>query len=134
MDLSQGRVKFQSRNPFHDTNICSTLALEPAKVAFQEGLKIFKQQLTEDPRKRELVNQLQTTSLQDVLDSVVAAKLHYEERCTSNKARDCLSAFSKRVHHYGHIMDVMVEHHPEYASLVWGAMKLFFGVGKLLFL
>ena len=29
-------------------------------------------------------------------------------------------------------MDVMVQHHPEYVSLAWGAMKIVFGVRKLL--
>ena len=28
-------------------------------------------------------------------------------------------------------MDVLVQHHPEYVSLAWGAMKLVFGVGVL---
>ena len=26
-------------------------------------------------------------------------------------------------------MDVLVQHHPEYVALAWGAMKLVFGVG-----
>lgn len=41
-------------------------------------------------------------------------------------------AFSKRVHYYGKVMDVMVQQHPEYASLAWGAMKIVFGVGQSL--
>jgi hypothetical protein len=35
---------------------------------------------------------------------------------------------SERVHYYGNIMDVLVQHHPEYVSLAWGTMKLLVGV------
>lgn len=35
---------------------------------------------------------------------------------------------SQRLLYYGNIMDVLVQHHPEYVSLVWGAMKFIFGV------
>ena len=31
----------------------------------------------------------------------------------------------------GKVMDVLVQHHPEYVALAWGAMKLIFGVGNL---
>ena len=91
-------------------------------------MRIFKQQLTNDASKREYVQQLQATSLQEMLDAVIAAKTHYGSRRMNNKAKSCLVAFSKRVCYYGGIMDVMVQHHLEYVSLVWGAMKLFFGV------
>ena len=117
-----------SNLPVHCADTASSHAFAPAEAAFAEGLNTFKQQLTKDPRKRERVEQLQAASLQDVLDAVVAAKTRYESRRTDNKAKDCLIAFSRRVRYYGEIMDVMVEHHPEYVSLVWGAMKLFFGV------
>ena len=34
-----------------------------------------------------------------------------------------------RVQYYGNVMDVLVQHHPEYVSLAWGTMKFFFVVG-----
>lgn len=95
-------------------------------------MNIFKQKLTNDPQKRRRVDQLQASSLQDVLDAVTAAKTHYQSKRTGSKTKECLTAFSRRVCYYGNIMDVMVQHHPEYVSLVWGAMKLLFGVGKSL--
>ena len=36
-----------------------------------------------------------------------------------------------RIHHYGKVMDVLVQQHPEYVALAWGAMKLVFGVCRL---
>jgi hypothetical protein len=40
-----------------------------------------------------------------------------------------LSKFSSRICYYGQIFDVLVQHHPEYVSLAWGAMKFLFVVG-----
>lgn len=82
--------------------------------------------------KKRRVEKLQASSLQDVLDAVDVAKMHYQNHRTGSKIQGYLAAFSKRVHHYGKIMDVLVQHHPEYVSLVWGAMKLIFGVGESL--
>lgn len=42
--------------------------------------------------------------------------------------RRCIEQVSERVHHYGNVLDVFVQHHPEYVSLAWGTMKLLVGV------
>ncbi|KAH8754146.1 hypothetical protein F5883DRAFT_431732 [Diaporthe sp. PMI_573] len=34
--------------------------------------------------------------------------------------------------HYGSVLDVLVQHHPEYTSLIWGAMKILFGESRFL--
>ena len=99
-----------------------------AQKAFQEGLAIFKESLTKDPGKRQRIDQLQASSLQDVLNAALAAKTHYQAKRAGSRIRECITAFAARVCHYGNIMDVLVQHHPEYVSLVWGAMKLLFGV------
>ena len=114
----------------HNANWSGSNSFALAQTAFEEGLRIFKEKITNDAQKRRRVDQLQASSLQDVLDAVIAAKKHYQNRRTGSKTRECLAAFSARVCYYGNIMDVMVQHHPEYVSLVWGAMKLLFGVGK----
>jgi hypothetical protein len=67
--------------------------------------------------------------LHDVLDVVTAAKEHYEGKHKGSKAHRYITELSRRIHHYGNIMDVLVQHHPEYVALAWGAMKLLFGVG-----
>jgi hypothetical protein len=100
----------------------------PAEKAFEDGLKIFKQSLTQDPEKRRRIEQLHASSIRDVLNAVLAAKTHYQNKRTGSKTWECITAFSERVCYYGNIMDVMVQHHPEYVALVWGAMKLIFGV------
>lgn len=71
---------------------------------------------------------LQATSLSDVLHVVNKAQKHYESKHTS-KAHRCITELSQRICYYGNIMDVLVQHHPEYVALAWGAMKMLFGVG-----
>ncbi|KAK8103691.1 uncharacterized protein PG998_010724 [Apiospora kogelbergensis] len=46
---------------------------------------------------------------------------HYE-----SKAKRRLRSFAQKVTFYGGVMDVFVQHHPEYVALAWGAMKLLF--------
>lgn len=114
----------------HHADWDSSNSFAAARTAFEEGLEIYKQNLTSDPQKRRQVDQLQASSIKDVLDAVNAAGARYKSKRTGSKVRECLTAFSRRVCHYGNIMDVMVQHHPEYVSLAWGAMKLLFGVSQ----
>lgn len=55
-------------------------------------------------------------------------KIHdaYESKRSNSSARKWLQKFSRRVTHYSNILDVFVQHHPEYVALVWGAMKFLF--------
>ncbi|PWW73202.1 hypothetical protein C7212DRAFT_223912, partial [Tuber magnatum] len=53
-------------------------------------------------------------------------KESWEDKPRWKKPRKWLECFSSRVAYYGKIMDVLVQHHPEYASLAWGTMKLLF--------
>ncbi|OBT88776.1 hypothetical protein VE02_02395 [Pseudogymnoascus sp. 03VT05] len=65
------------------------------------------------------------SNLEDVSNVLLKARVKYETSKKS-RARVWLSKFSARVVHYGKIIDVMAQHHPEYVSLVWGAMKFLF--------
>lgn len=49
---------------------------------------------------------------------------------SDQKATIWLSKFSSRARFYSNIIDVLVQHHPEYVSLAWGAMKFLFVVSK----
>lgn len=69
-------------------------------------------------------------SLYDVLAVVEKASDKYSNN-TPSKTRVWLQKFSQRVGHYGHILDVLVQHHPQYVALAWGAMKLLFLVSAV---
>lgn len=101
-------------------------------MAFEDGVKAF-QNMTNDPTKKRLAGDvLASYTMQDVLESVQEAKYHYQCDRVQSRARMYLSAFSHRVMHYGSVLDVLVQHHPEYTSLAWGAMKAIFGVSLCL--
>jgi len=66
-------------------------------------------------------------SIEDVQKALSLAKRQYELKPKS-KAFTWLARLSQRVKHYGAVLDVLAQHHPEYVSLVWGSFKLVFGV------
>jgi hypothetical protein len=96
---------------------------------FAEAKQIFGGTLceTEDDKKW----MTEQASIKDVVKAVADAQDAYQARRTS-KAWKWLTQFSSRVTYYSSILDVMVQHHPEYASLAWGAMKLLFVVSNSL--
>jgi hypothetical protein len=66
-------------------------------------------------------------TLSDVQEEVKKAQDKYGLR-TQGRVRKWLSRFSAGVLNYGQILDVLVQHHPEYVSLAWGTTKLLFVV------
>ena len=97
-----------------------------AKDAFEDAIARFKLDLTNDPKKQDLAGS--ATCLKDVQAVVDDAKVKYDKRHKNEKVRKWLGKISAGVRHYGNVMDVLVQHHPEYVSLAWGAMKFFFVV------
>lgn len=112
------------------TNITTLSSSGPdlAKEVFNEALPIFKSELSKDPTKLQWIIDSKAGSLTEVLACITSARRHYEARKGDSRLRKCLSEVSEKIHYYGGIMDVLVQHHPEYVSLAWGAMKVLFVV------
>lgn len=66
--------------------------------------------------------------MKDVEAAVLAAQDKYERGNKKPKMQTWLGRCASRIVHYGNIMDVLVQHHPEYVSLAWGTMKFLFVV------
>ncbi|XXH01513.1 hypothetical protein Hte_007873 [Hypoxylon texense] len=64
--------------------------------------------------------------LHDVQAILQNAVSKYESKQRFPVLRDRLNRLSGKIHYYGNVVDVLVQHHPEYVSLVWGAMKFLF--------
>ncbi|KIW21619.1 hypothetical protein PV08_02199 [Exophiala spinifera] len=94
--------------------------------AFTEAVQLFNQ-LTKDPKKAKALDEIHASSIADVVCAVEKARERYERRRSDSKARSFLVEVSRRLVYYGNVMDVMVQHHPEYVSLAWGTMKLLCG-------
>ncbi|TVY56795.1 hypothetical protein LSUE1_G009196, partial [Lachnellula suecica] len=59
----------------------------------------------------------------DVQQAVFDTKATYDAKPRFTKARLWLQKLSTRLMHYSSVMDILAQHHPEYVSLAWGAMK-----------
>ncbi|KAK3986122.1 hypothetical protein QBC44DRAFT_297685 [Cladorrhinum sp. PSN332] len=67
-----------------------------------------------------------STPIEDVQGLVSSLVAKYEAKSEGSKTRKWLQKASETICHYGTVLDVFVQHHPEYVSLVWGAFKLLF--------
>ncbi len=100
--------------------------LDPAREAFTEAVKTFSSTLTKDSQKMYVARQ--ASCMEDVQSAVADAKARYDTGRQNNNVGMWLSKLSTRISYYGNIMDVLVQHHPQYAALAWGAMKFLFVV------
>ncbi|KAK2730732.1 hypothetical protein CKAH01_09355 [Colletotrichum kahawae] len=96
-----------------------------AEDAFRAVQKYFQQSGTLTSEEETLVTGCH--SMKDIQGLVTAALEKYEASKASSKTRGWLQKTSEIICHYGTILDVFVQHHPEYVSLAWGTMKLVFG-------
>lgn len=94
-------------------------------------MSLFKSDFTNDDCKRIWLQDKNTIA--HVHQAVDNAKRIYEAKGQS-KARKWLTKLSGRIQFYGAILDALVQHHPEYVSLVWGAFKFVFMVSVAFFL
>ena len=93
-------------------------------VICSERLKLLQYVLNKKHGKLNKIQQLSSvTELEKLLLDI---KDRYEQQHDNNKIGRWLSRLSSRICHYGRILDVLVQHHPEYVSLAWGAMKFLF--------
>ncbi|KAK6508673.1 hypothetical protein TWF506_010752 [Arthrobotrys conoides] len=97
---------------------------DPAKEAYDEAVRIFSTTSSNVEEKILLQNH---TTLSDVISTVESLKACYETRAQkSEKLQHYLRRLSSRIMYYGNVLDVLVQHHPEYVSLAWGTMKFLF--------
>ena len=63
------------------------------------------------------------TCIEDIRDVLETASRQYQDRRKFKTLKKWFASLSARLQFYGNVLDMMVQHHPEYVSLVWGAMK-----------
>lgn len=82
--------------------------------------------MTKDGKKKSFTSSFDT--IHSVQEAVNKSMAKYESHRKSSVASTWLVCFSQRIKFYGDVLDVFVQHHPEYVSLAWGAMKFLFTV------
>lgn len=98
-----------------------------ARQAFESAKAHISDELPEKERKA--IFGSQAASMQDFAFALSTARSRYESRKDS-KAYIWLEKLSSRVVYYGNLLDILVQHHPEYVSLAWGTFKFLFIVGS----
>ncbi|KAJ9623983.1 hypothetical protein H2203_005430 [Taxawa tesnikishii (nom. ined.)] len=64
------------------------------------------------------------TSMVDVASLVESKKAEYETSSEKRRViRKHFDMMSSRIMHYGQVMDMLSQHHPEYVALAWGTAK-----------
>ncbi|KAL9112820.1 MAG: hypothetical protein Q9227_002897 [Pyrenula ochraceoflavens] len=100
-----------------------TAYLNLAEETYKNAVSLFNSKYTSSHDKKKWLSN--KDSLQDVEDALLEAKARYDSR-TSSRARQQINRVSAGLMYYANIMDMLVQHHPEYVSLGWGTMKLTF--------
>ena len=102
----------------------SCSCFEPAREAFERAKGIFSNSLKSDQQQQ--ISGHDTNNIEQFQAVVSQAKERYERKRQNGKARQWLSFFSSRLLYYGAVLDTLAQHHPEYVSLAWGAVKFVF--------
>lgn len=71
--------------------------------------------------------------MSDVLTILYESQKRYDRKVASKSkkvktVRRWWKVAASRINHYSQIVDTFVSSHPEYAALVWGALKFLFQV------
>lgn len=111
----------------HKTNT-GTQHSSAASIAHDAFARARAQVLAEGPKEEhQKILADQNLSMEQFKLTLADAQEQYKLKHTS-KAFKWLQELSSRVMHYGVVLDVLVQHHPEYVSLVWGAFRFMFSV------
>lgn len=94
--------------------------------AYRDAKIRFRAEMSQDLRKFSLVES--RTCCQEVRDLALKAMNRYNSSRSDSRVKLWLHSFAQNVTFYGGVIDVLVQHHPEFVSLAWGAMKLLFTV------
>ena len=100
-----------------------------AETVFARVLQLLQQNSSPNGPGQEWLKKKHTIA--DVEEEVTKAQERYNLRSKDSKIRKWLSRVSSGVLYYGRILDVLVQHHPEYVSLAWGTTKLLFVVSPM---
>ncbi|GAB1312744.1 Nacht domain protein [Madurella fahalii] len=95
-----------------------------ATEAYAQALEYLKREFEGNTKATEWLRTVTSTTLHDLLETTQRAESKYN-RVLLNKqgAKSWIRGLSRRILYYGQVLDVLSQHHPEYVSLVWGAVK-----------
>lgn len=95
-----------------------------ANEAFESAKLHFEQSNSLDTNEKAFVTS--SSCIEYVQQIVFESLAKYEAKREFSKPRKWLQKASESICHYAIVLDVFIQHHPEYVALVWGTMKLLF--------
>lgn len=99
-----------------------------ANEAFESAKLHFEQSNSLDTNEKAFVTS--SSCIEYVQQIVFESLAKYEAKREFSKPRKWLQKASESICHYAIVLDVFIQHHPEYVALVWGTMKLLFIVNN----
>lgn len=94
---------------------------EPIHVSWEKAIQLFNSRLIRDENKKIVLADISQAQFSDLLQSVNAARDNVERSryfCTQ-----VLQRVFAQIDRYAVIRDIIVQHHAEYTSLVWGIIR-----------
>jgi hypothetical protein len=82
---------------------------------------LFNNGLTKDEKKKLCPKTWHLNSITDLLDLVTAAKDKTERELYP--WTDSIQRIFRQVNRYASVGDLLIQHHPEYTSLLWGSFR-----------
>ncbi|KAI1500276.1 hypothetical protein F5X99DRAFT_387047 [Biscogniauxia marginata] len=98
-----------------------TTQADIAKEAYEDAVQYLKREFTGNPKTLVWINA--QISLTEVLVEVETAERMYRTRRDGQVVIPCLRRLSSSIMLYSQVFDVLAQHHSEYVSLAWGALK-----------
>ena len=106
------------------------LSASPVLASWSRAIDLFNSKLTRDEKKKIDLDNCPTASFSDILAAAQDARAKVEGgryRCTRT-----VQEIITLVNRYAVAGDLVVQHHAEYTSLVWGAFRFLLMVSILL--
>ena len=101
-----------------------------AQEAYEEARQFLTHELRHGSSFQQIIEQI--TSFDEVQSIVESAKHKYSTAVGKRKVVfQWLRKVSQRLLYYGTVLDLLSQHHPEYAALAWGAVKFILMVSNL---
>lgn len=99
-----------------------------AAKAYEDAVAFCNREFKPKDRQMWLNGKNTIKDLKDVIDDATnrAPLASKQSEGWRHRAMEAWRSLSATIHHYGAVMDVLVQHHPEYVSLAWGAFKFLF--------
>ena len=103
------------------------LSYDKIRTSWSKAIELFNSRLTKDEKKKIDLKNVPQAQFADLLAAAQTAKTKVEQ--ARYPWTGALQRVLGQVNHYAVVGDIIVQHHAEYTSLVWGTVRFLLLVG-----